>query len=221
MDIYNLINSKSIQKHCREIKHQFNTEEIAVLIYRNKTMSIEEKISSYQELIADYPDMEVIERINCKHYDSVKDMIRGELERIEDLVKILKANEQDVVYSYNSYWNCHNKIINGKNEYRDVYKTFEEVQSLISKEIEEDEEKEVISFCITKRTVSKPNKYVIRAEYILDEYRNLKMVNIYNFESEWLDISNICLNIPTPFKKRRFVSCSFSNTFWRRIYFKL
>ena len=71
MDVYNLINSKAIQKHCREIKHQFNTEELAVLIYRNKTMSIEEKISSYQELIADYPDMEVIERINCKHYDSV------------------------------------------------------------------------------------------------------------------------------------------------------
>ena len=206
MDIYNIINSKAIQKHCREIKHQFNAEELAVLIYRNKTMSIEEKISSYQELIADYPDMEVIERINCKHYDSIEDMIRGEIERIENLVKIFKANEQDVVYSYNYYCSCHNHIIEGKDEYRDIYKTLKEVQELIDKEIKEDEEKEIISFVITKRTVSKPNKYKIKAEYILDENRKLKMVNIYNFEGEWLDISNICLNIPTPFKKRRFIS---------------
>lgn len=65
MDIYNLINSKAISEHCRKIQHQFNTEELAVLIYRNKRMSVDEKISAYQELISDYPDMEVIERINC------------------------------------------------------------------------------------------------------------------------------------------------------------
>ena len=36
---------------------------------------------------------------------------------------------------------------------------------------------------------------------MLDENRNLKLVNIYDFESEYLDISMICLNIPTPFKE--------------------
>lgn len=59
----------------QKIEHKFNTEELAVLIHRNKSMDIEEKIKAYQELISDYPDMEVIERINCKHYNSVKDMI--------------------------------------------------------------------------------------------------------------------------------------------------
>lgn len=206
-DIYDLINSKAIQEHCRKIQHKFNTEELAVLIYRNKRMSIEEKIHWYEMLMYQYPDMEVIERINCKHYDSVKDMIKGEIARLENLTKILKEDEQDVVYSYN-YWcnNGYGRIIEGKNEYRDIYKTFKEVEDLIHKEIKEDEEKEIISFCITKRTVSKEDKYTIRAEYLLDENRNLKMVNIYDFESEWLDISNICLNIPTPFKKRRFIN---------------
>lgn len=206
-DIYDLINSKAIQEHCRKIQHKFNTEELAVLIYRNKRMSIEEKIHWYEMLIYQYQDMEVIKRINCKHYDSVKDMIKGEIARLENLTKILKEDEQDVVYSYN-YWcnNGYGRIIEGKNEYRDIYKTFKEVEDLIHKEIKEDEEKQIISFCITKRTVSKEDKYTIRAEYLLDENRNLKMVNIYDFESEWLDISNICLNIPTPFKKRRFIN---------------
>lgn len=222
MDIYNLINSKAISEHCRKIKHQFNTEELAVLIYRNKQMNIEEKIQAYQELIVNYPDMEVIERINCKHYDSVKDMIKSEIARLENLIKILKENEQDVVYSYN-YWcnNGYGGIIDGKDEYRDIYKTFKEVQDLIQEEIKEDDENEIISFCITKRTVSRQDKYHIRAEYLLDENKNLKMINIYDFVGGWLDISNICLNIPTPFKKRRFINCYFKRSFFRRTRFKL
>lgn len=67
MNEYRLINSKAIREHCEKIKHKFNTEELAVLIYRNKEINIEEKIKLYQELIEKYPDMEVIERINCKH----------------------------------------------------------------------------------------------------------------------------------------------------------
>ena len=62
MDIYNLINSKAISEHCRKIEHKFNTEEIAVLIYRNKNLSIEEKINYYNELINNYEDCAVLER---------------------------------------------------------------------------------------------------------------------------------------------------------------
>lgn len=201
MDIYNLINSKAIQEHCRKIKHQFNTEELAVLIYRNKRMSIDEKITAYQELISDYPDMEVIERINCKHYDSVKDMIKGEIQRLKNLIVKLEKEEQDVIYTYNSYWYNGYNIIEGKGEYRDVYTNLKEVIQLIDEDIQDDEDNELLSFRITKRPLIKENKYEITAEYLVTENKELKMVNIYDFKSEWLDISNICLNIPTPFKK--------------------
>ena len=182
-----------------------NTEELAVLIYRNKKMNVDEKIKLYEELIKYYPDMEVIERINCKHYDSVKEMIQEEIKRIKELKEKLEKEEQDVVYTYN-YWcnRCHNGysiVIEGKDEYRDIYKTFNEVIDLIDNEIKEDEEKEIISFRIRKREFSKDSKYDIGAEYKLNEDRKMEMVNIYDFKSEWLDISNICLNIPTPFKK--------------------
>lgn len=43
-DDYNLINSRAIANYCRSIKHKFNTEELAVLVYRNQRMSLEEKI---------------------------------------------------------------------------------------------------------------------------------------------------------------------------------
>ena len=204
MEIYNLINSKDVGKHCEKINHKFNTEEIAVLIYRCNTISIKEKIKLYNELIKEYPNMKLIDRIDFKHYNSVKDMIKSEITRLQTLTKMLKKDEADAIYTYN-YW-CKYKtknygIIEGKDEYRDIYKTFKEVQKLINNEIKEDEEREIINFSIRKRTTSKTQKYDIRAEYLLDENRKLKMVNIYNFEDECLYISNIGLNIPTPFKK--------------------
>jgi len=51
IDIYDLINSKAISEYCRKIKHQFNIEEVTVLIYRNNKMSIEEKINTYNKVI--------------------------------------------------------------------------------------------------------------------------------------------------------------------------
>lgn len=201
MDIYNLINSKAISEHCRKIKHQFNTEELAVLIYRNKRMSVDEKISAYNELISDYADIEVIERINCKYYSSVKDMIKGEINRLEALKEKLEKQESNVIYTYNSFWDNGTYIVKGKNEYKDVYTNFKEVKDLINEDIKGDKDKELLSFRITKRPLGKENKYEITAEYLVTENKELKMVNIYDFESDWLDISNIFLNIPTPFKK--------------------
>ena len=199
IDIYELINSKAISEYCRKIEHKFNTEELAVLIYRNKIINIDEKISAYEELIKDYPDMEVIERINCKHYDSVKVMIKEEIKRIKELKEKLEEEEQDVIYTYNYWCNCVDNIITtGKDEYRDVYKTFKKVQKEIDNELKEDKEQEIISFLIRKREFSKDSKYNIVAEYKLNKDRKLEMVNIYDFNNEWLDIHGICLNIPTP-----------------------
>ena len=200
-DVYDLINSKTIGDYCREIGHKFNTEELAVLIFRNKRMSVDEKIKEYNNLIKNYPDMEVIERINCDHYDSVKDMIKEEITRLETLRKKLVEDEQDVVYSYNYYCNCNEKIVKGKgNEFIDIYKTYDEVSKILNKEIKDDKDKEIVSFIITKRSISKQYQYSIRAEYLLDENGKIKMVNICKV-GEWLNISNICLNIPTPFKE--------------------
>ncbi|MCI8310383.1 MAG: hypothetical protein HFJ45_09595 [Clostridia bacterium] len=201
MDIYNLINSKAISEHCRKIQHKFNTEELAVLIYRNKRLSIDEKIELYKELITDYPDMEVIERINCKHYNSVKDMIRGEIQRVKDLIEKLEKEESNVIYTYNSSWYNGYRIIEGKNEYRDVYTNLKEVKQLIDEDIKDDEDNELLSFRITKRPLNKENNYEISAEYLVTESKELKMINIYDFKGDWLDISNIFLNIPTPFKE--------------------
>lgn len=200
MDTYNLINSKAIREYCRKIKHQFNAEELAVLVYRNKSMSVDEKISAYKELINDYPDMEVIERINCKHYDSVKVMIKQEIDRLKTMIELLYREEQEVIYTYNEF----NKYVGEYLESRefDVARgTFNEIEKDIYDYIEQyDEECEITSFRIKKVSL-KDKKYKIFAIYKV-ENKKLVLTDVYDVEEQdYLDINNIFLNIPNPFKK--------------------
>ena len=141
MDIYGLINSKAIQDHCRKIKHKFNILELTVLIYRNKKMSVEEKICAYKKLITDYEDMKIIKNYRTENHNTVKEMIKSEIERVEKLVEILKRDEEDIIYTYNYY--CKNSysigIVEGQNEYNNIYRKFKEVKNAIDEEIKEDE----------------------------------------------------------------------------------
>ena len=205
MDTYNLINSKTISEYCRKIKHQFNTEEIAVLIYRNKRLSIDEKISLYEELIRDYPDMEVIKRINCKHYDSVKDMTKVEIMRLKLLLEKLKYDEKDVVYTYIPYYISIEEYRH--NDLENVCRYYDEVYSKVENEITEDED--ISKFIIIRKSLIS-NRDEITAEYVVCK-NEIKIVNIIDKVNNFLDIDNICLNIPTPFKKGDLL-ISYSNT---------
>ena len=194
-DDYNLINSRAIGDYCRSIKHKFNTEELAVLVYRNKRMTIEEKIKKYTDLINNYPDMEVIERINCKHYDSVKTMIKEEIQRLNTEYKELTENDSDSICVWTEYNKStlryeHNNDI--KNTFRTFKEAFEDIQNYI------EEYDDTISFQITKKYFNKNKE--IHAKCIV-ENTEIKLINIEN-NSDILDIDQIFLNIPTPFKKR-------------------
>ena len=103
MNEYDLINSKTIADYCKKIKHKFNTEELTVLIYRNTKMDIFEKIDKYKELIKNYPDMKVIERCNCNHYDSIKKLIQTEIDRLEKLYNDFTKNDVDSIYNWNEF----------------------------------------------------------------------------------------------------------------------
>lgn len=193
-DDYNLINSRAIGDYCRSIKHKFNIEELAVLVYRNKRMTIEEKIKKYTDLINNYPDMEVIERINCKHYDSVKTMIKEEIQRLNTEYKELTENDSDSICVWTEYNKStlryeHNSDI--KNTFRTFKEAFEDIQNYI------EEYDDTISFQITKKYFNKNKE--IYAKCVV-ENTEIKLINIEN-NSDILDIDQIFLNIPTPFKK--------------------
>ncbi len=195
-DDYNLINSRAIGNYCRSIKHKFNTEELAVLVYRNNRMTIEQKIEKYTDLINNYPDMEVIERINCKHYDSVKTMIKGEIQRLNTLYEELIRDNSDSICTWTEYnkttlrYECNTDL-------RHTFKTYKEAYEDIQKYIEE--YNDTISFQITKKYFNKENKEIY-AKYLV-ENKKIKLIDILENNNNYLDIDSIFLNLPTPFKK--------------------
>ena len=196
MDVYKLINSKAIADHCKKIKHEFNTEEIAILIFRNRKINIEEKKKLYNELIEKYPDMEVKERINCRHYDSVKTMIKNEIDRLSNLYEDLIAEEENTIYTYTEY----NKST-CKYEYRgnleNARSTFKEIYKSVTDYINEYDD--TYYFTITKKELVENGKEII-AEYNVKNKKPI-LINIYEANSGWLDIDSIFLYLPTPFKR--------------------
>ncbi len=195
-DDYNLINSRAIGDYCRQIKHKFNTEELAVLVFRNNRLSINEKIEKYNDLINNYPDMEVIERINCNHYDSVKTLIKKEIQRLKRLEEKLIKEEKNTIYTWTEY----NKTTLKYSSNRDLehtFRTYKEVMKDIESYIKE--YNDTISFTITKTYLDNSKNDII-AEYFV-ENKKIIFNHIKEKYEDVLDIDMIYLNIPTPFKK--------------------
>ena len=196
-DIYDLINSKAIGDYCREIGYKFNIEELAVLIYRNKKMDIFEKISKYQDLIDNYPDMEV--ETQFEYYDSVKTMIKNEIKRIKKLYQDF-ISEDDCIYGW-SDWKK-----NGYSNYEfDISKrTYKEIENEIKYLI--NEYNDIDYFSITKKYFDEKKVIFIREEEkkIIANCRVIKKIPKIVEIKEWGELSDfesIFLNISVPFKK--------------------
>ena len=195
---YDLINSKAISNYCRKIMYEFNTEELAVLVYRNNKMDILKKISKYQDLIDNYPDMEVIERINCKHYDSAKTLIQEEINRLKNLFEDFIKEDERSAYTWYEYNKTTKKedtspyhmSKNLKETYKDVY---EDVASYVN------EYDDTISFTIIKKFFGEKERTILSKYNVID--KKIILTNIYEDEDTYLDINNIFVYMPTPFKK--------------------
>lgn len=197
LDDYDLINSKAISDYCRKIKYQFNTEELAVLVYRNRKMDIKEKITKYQDLIDNYKDMEVIKRINCKHYDSVKTMIKNEIDRLKNVYEKFLNEDKNCAYTWREYnkstrqYSQDYKIINN------LKRTFKEVYKSIKDYINEYDD--TLSFTITKKYFGRKERFIYAQYNVINKKPTL--INIYEKEDMYLDINNIYVYMPTPFKR--------------------
>lgn len=195
MNEYELINSKTIADYCQKIKHKFNTEELTVLIYRNTKMDIFEKIDKYKELIKNYPDMEVIERCNCSHYDSVKELIQTEIDRLEKLYNDFTKNDENSIYNWNEYNKSTKKM--GYDALDNTEMTYKKIYNKITDYINEFDD--TIYFTISKKIFNKKDRVIYANYNVID--KKPKLIRIYESGEDFLDIDSIFINIPTPFKR--------------------
>lgn len=104
IDVYDLINSKESADYCREIRHEFNTVETAVIIHRCEKLSLAEKCECYNILIEHYEDMEVADRPTSRYYKFVKTLLAKRIEYINKAVEIFEEDEENCIYSADYFY---------------------------------------------------------------------------------------------------------------------
>ena len=75
MDIYRFIRSADVANHCRKLNKEWNTCEMAIIIYRSK-QSKENRNKVWQELIDNYPDMPATPNFLSGGFDSIHEKLR-------------------------------------------------------------------------------------------------------------------------------------------------
>ena len=85
MDIYSYVNSRDIREYLRKTEYQFNTLQVAWLIYFCNRLTLEEKKSALAELISTKQNYEMLKRWNENVVDIIhSDIITDEMHYILD-----------------------------------------------------------------------------------------------------------------------------------------
>jgi hypothetical protein len=178
MDVYNLINSKTIGNYCREIKHQFNTLEIGILIYRCKTISIEKKMELYNEIINNptlYSDMEVKGSHHIKGKRNAIDLIKMEVDRLDFLLKMFNESDEEAVFTLETLGIEYRGEKNWFDS-RYIFKTLQDVNNQQNEDITSED----IEYRISKKYLNQENHCCITLEYKRGAQNNFELYDIHN-----------------------------------------
>lgn len=90
MNIYDFLLSRDSADYCKSIGHTFNPIEMAVIIYKRYRPETE-KLTAFQELIDDYPDMQFHESgdfpVRSSLHDYLHALINYRKEKIAAFIK--------------------------------------------------------------------------------------------------------------------------------------
>lgn len=197
MDILQFINSKDIRKHLKKINYQFNTLEAAWLIYHSYNHSVYEKFNAYEQLMKEYPDCRVEERLHTPAQDSLFEYLKNYIKVYRNAIYEFEA--PDAVYSIDV------KHFERETDYT-VETMFTNLNAVIRQcKIEWDDEKpgDIKNFVISKYIPEseKSSGSIIPQQMIL-KGDGLKPIYIdFRNDIEYDLLGDLWFDFPTPFKK--------------------
>jgi len=211
MDAYSLINSETIEKHCREINHQFNTKEIAVLVCRCDRLLLEEKFEYYREILYNpekYPDMDNVGNHNIGRGRKMSDLLKEEIDTTNFVIAEFEKNEDNTVYTLEYT----EKPKGRRCDMGGIFKTLQDIHRYIK--IEGCEEEYWSGYAVSKRYINSSfHERFHRDEYIKLIYKRIgeKKFAVFNYQYEKnvyepkrnteSILGQIWIYVPTPFKE--------------------
>lgn len=103
MNIYKLINSKSVGEHLETIKYEFNSIEAAFLIWYSKKITVKEKHALWNELIETMPDCPIEKRPNTVPQNSLHEFLQKYMAVENSIVEHFYRKEDNSFYTFDFY----------------------------------------------------------------------------------------------------------------------
>ena len=204
MEIFKFINSKDIRKHLENLDYQFTSAEAAFLVYQCQTITLEEKISAWEEIILTMPDCEYriprdnMQREKYRYIPSIHKRLSEYIEHIRQAISNFSDNEgyiyriEDEGFPFLSLEDCFGYL---KKEYTNA--------------TEED-----CAIRIYKQKIYSPS---VDSDDTYKKYNSM----LLNHKGIILDVSDkddffdeMWFSFPTPFKHGDIVYTSYDSPFW-------
>lgn len=196
MDICSFVNSNAIAEHLRNINYCFTSKEAAWLIYQCKKITLQEKHEAWKWLIANMPDCELEERLNCLHWDSLHDVIRMYMSIENKYLELFRRKETNVVYQYRYF--C-SKDTDWVDEFNVINSTVDECWKDVLGGEEDEGDIEIIQI---KKTYIDSNQHI---DVFFDSKRNVLEIDTSLYTDEERDVivesfDGFWFAFPVPFK---------------------
>ena len=197
MDIYKYLNSRDVEKHCRQLNWRFNALEMAFIINDCKTLPLCEKHRLYAEIMDNKPDVSLskhFQQIGCEA--SFFETLRVYIDKEKQLLNKIKNGGKDKVYTYV----FHNENDDVYFESRELYTDYKTAVIKMYKDINawlEDKPDLKYYGTVIMHTLCKPST----CDVLFDQNGNIISIS-GNFNAECDDLFELFwIYIPVPFKK--------------------
>ena len=197
MDVYKHIPSKDIREYLQKINYQFTQMQAAYIIWNDKNCMLFEKQEAFKQLMEEYPDETVQERMNTDYRESLHAFLEEYIFLQNTAIGAFYDNKaKNAVYRYRFY--CEGDFDWCEN-YEKVFSTYE----ALKEELKKDEDLPIV-------------KVQIRKSYLDDDFMEILLMTDKNGEVIDVDFSQFFyggkrvmedvfdgywLDIPLPFKR--------------------
>lgn len=196
MDILQFINSNAIRNHLKKINYQFYTLEAAWLIYHSYNHSVYEKFDAYAQLMQEYPDCRVKERLHTPAQDSLFKYLKNYINEYKKAIYEFEAP--------GSVYSIEVKHFDRETDYavKTMFTNLDAVRKQCKIENDDENPGDIKNFVISKYIPESeksglcvPQQMVLKGDDLKPIYFNFQNDVGYNL------LGDLCLDIPMPFKK--------------------
>ena len=196
MDILQFINSNAIRNHLKKINYQFDTLEAAWLIYHSYNHSVYEKFNAYEQLMKEYPDCRVEERLHTPAQDSLFEYLKNYIKVYRNAIYEFEA--PGAVYSIEV------KHFESETDYtvKTMFTNLDAVRKQCKIENDDENPGDIKNFVISKYIPESEKSGLCVPQQMILKGDGLKPIYIdFRNDIEYDLLGDLWFDFPTPFKK--------------------